>query len=66
MKKKSCLVPGCDKRVRTRGLCNTHYVYAHSLVSAGKTNWDELERNGRVLAAHANNSEVKTWLLEKR
>ena len=43
---KECLVPDCDKKPMTRGLCSQCYVVARKLVADGKTDWTELENLG--------------------
>ena len=58
-----CLVPGCDNESKTRGLCSTHYMYAHRLVTRGKTTWKELEEQGKCLASHSSPSPTKDWFL---
>lgn len=59
----SCLVPKCKTESKTRGLCATHYMYAHRLVARGKTSWEQLEREGKVLASHSNPNPIKDWFL---
>ena len=58
-----CLVPGCNNEAKTRGLCSTHYMYAHRLVTRGKTTWAELEKQGKCLGSHATPSPTKDWFL---
>jgi len=58
-----CLVPVCDNDAKTRGLCSTHYMYAHRLVTRGKTTWKELEEQGKCLGSHASPSPTKDWFL---
>lgn len=58
-----CLVPSCNNEAKTRGLCSTHYMYAHRLVTRGKTTWKELERQGKCLGSHATPSPTKDWFL---
>mgnify|MGYP003148638141 FL=1 len=58
-----CLVPGCNNDAKTRGLCSTHYMYAHRLVTRGKSTWKELEETGRCLASHASPNPTKDWFL---
>tara|TARA_R100000008_G_C3532435_1_gene140028 strand:- start:416 stop:778 length:363 start_codon:yes stop_codon:yes gene_type:complete len=59
----NCLVPGCETEAKTRGLCSTHYMYAHRLVTRGQTTWPELERQGKCLPSHSNPSPTKDWFL---
>ena len=49
----NCLVEGCTGEVKSRGLCQVCFVYAHRLVNNGKTTWEELEQQGKVKRAHA-------------
>jgi hypothetical protein len=32
----------------SRGLCQVHYVTARSLVNAGRTTWESLEKTGKA------------------
>ncbi len=63
--KGSCLVPGCDNPAKTRGLCATHYMYAHRLVSRGKTTWSVLEQEGKCLGSHASPNDTRDWFMGK-
>lgn len=45
-----CLVPGCDKPQKTRGLCVSCYTVARDLVKSGKTSWPTLVEAGRALS----------------
>ena len=58
-----CLVPGCEEQAKTRGLCATHYMYAHRLVTRGKTTWAELEKEGKWLSPHSSPNDTKDWFL---
>ena len=58
-----CLVPGCNEPAKTRGLCATHYMYAHRLVTRGKTTWAELEKEGKCLPPHSAPNDTKDWFL---
>jgi hypothetical protein len=58
-----CLVPGCNNEAKTRGLCSTHYMYAHRLVARYKTTWQELEEQGKCLGSHASPNPTKDWFL---
>tara|TARA_B100001939_G_scaffold310861_1_gene293069 strand:+ start:908 stop:1213 length:306 start_codon:yes stop_codon:yes gene_type:complete len=58
-----CLVPDCKNEAKTRGLCSTHYMYAHRLVTRGQTTWRELEAAGKCLGSHSNPSPTKDWFL---
>ena len=46
----TCLYPGCNNKVATRGLCANHYRVASNEVKAGNTTWETLEAAG--LASH--------------
>ena len=63
LSKTKCLVPGCNNDAKTRGLCSTHYMYAHRLVTRGKTTWAELEKQGKCLGSHASPNPTKDWFL---
>ena len=49
----TCLVPKCGKLPYRRGLCNTHRVYAHSMLKRGKAKEDDLISRGLLLPANA-------------
>jgi len=59
----SCLVPQCKTESKTRGLCSTHYMYAHRLVTRGRTSWAELKTQGKCLGSHSNPNPTKDWFL---
>lgn len=61
--KGTCLVPGCNQPAKTRGLCPTHYMYAHRLVSRGKTTWAVLEQEGKCLPSHSSPNPTKDWFM---
>jgi hypothetical protein len=44
-----CLIEGCERKVRSRGLCSCCYTAAKNAVKVGKTTWEELERRGLSL-----------------
>lgn len=58
-----CLVPECEQETKTRGLCPTHYMYAHRLITRGKTTWPTLEQEGKCLSSHAGPNPTKDWFL---
>ena len=62
-----CLVPGCEKPQKTRGLCVTCYAVARDLVKEGKTTWDKLVESNRALARGGVSGSKKAatvkWLL---
>lgn len=58
-----CLRPRCQRAARSRGLCDSDYHVAYSLVMAGITSWPELEREGKALELRR---AAKEWFLEKR
>jgi hypothetical protein len=39
-----CMVPGCERPAKTRGLCDSHYQSARNSINNGKTTWEELVR----------------------
>lgn len=68
MKEKSkCLVPGCQNKVLTRGLCRRDYGLCYRLVTAGDTSWEALEESGRILKriGARNQSAAKQFFLAK-
>jgi len=46
-----CLIEGCERDAKTRGLCKSCYQTACKAVKADKTTWEELESMGLVLKA---------------
>ncbi len=40
--KKTCLYPGCDLPVKTRGLCNSHYQGARAAIAKGDATEEDL------------------------
>jgi len=44
-----CIIPECNKTMRTRGLCDVHYTYINGLVKKGRYTWDQLEAAGKSL-----------------
>jgi hypothetical protein len=44
-----CLVTGCPRSVRSRGLCDVHYTGLALQVSKGNHTWVELEKAGVCL-----------------
>jgi len=44
-----CLIDGCEREVKARGLCACCYQVARSMVAAGKTTWEVLETRGLAL-----------------
>jgi hypothetical protein len=43
MTQKTCLIDGCDREAKQRGLCVPCYHAAQRLVRLGMTTWEELE-----------------------
>jgi|TARA_R110000851_G_scaffold33206_8_gene88459 hypothetical protein len=60
--KNNCLVPKCNQEEQTRGLCNTHYIYASRLVKKNLTTWLSLERKGKCINKQAN-KQMQSWFL---
>lgn len=61
-----CLVPQCDREVRSRGLCSGHYGAARHYVARGKTTWERLEATGKSLPLRdGKNSEFGAWLFDE-
>jgi hypothetical protein len=50
---KKCLVPECEKKAFSRGLCKTHYEQAMRLVREEPGLEERLIANGRILAPFA-------------
>ena len=46
---KPCAVPECAKEAKWKGLCQTCYGCAKSMIDNGETTWEELERMGLAL-----------------
>lgn len=45
-----CIYPGCQEKIRCRGLCYRHYRIASRLVKAGRVTWEALEAEGKSVA----------------
>jgi hypothetical protein len=56
-----CLRPRCPRPARSRGLCDSDYHVAYSLVMAGVTTWEQLENEGKALELKR---VAKEWFLE--
>ena len=41
-----CLIDGCDKIAKSRGLCLICYGAANASVRIGRTTWEQLEETG--------------------
>jgi hypothetical protein len=39
----NCIIKGCGKEARARGLCDCDYVMALRLIKQGKVKWSDLE-----------------------
>ena len=62
---KICIFPDCEREIRSRGLCNSHYVYAHSLVTRKKTTWASLEESGKCEPAWSDRvCPTRGWFME--
>ena len=46
-----CLVPGCGREAKIRGLCGRCCTAARAQIKKGKTTWADLERLGLAAAA---------------
>jgi len=55
-----CKRPGCKREAVARGLCRSDYAEAHRLVRLQVTDWDDLERRGKV---DPKRPTAKAWLL---
>lgn len=51
--KSTCMIEGCERQVRVRGLCLQCYQSAFVHVKAGRTSWEQLEAAGLALPARA-------------
>jgi hypothetical protein len=47
---KVCLVPGCGREAKIRGLCGRCCTAARAQIKKGKTTWGDLERLGLAAA----------------
>lgn len=47
--KETCIVKGCDRPARSRGLCNSCYTSALDAVKSGRTTWPKLIKAGLAL-----------------
>ncbi len=63
---KICIAPDCKRRVRARGLCHPHYMYARQLVSEKQTTWEDLVKAGKATGvSRPRHGEFTKWLLGK-
>lgn len=46
-----CIIDGCERKARTRGLCQSCYQSALWAIKAGKATWESLEAAGFALPA---------------
>lgn len=64
-RRKACMVPGCQDRARSRGLCMKHYMTVASLVRKGKTTMSKLEKSGKILPHRSNgHQEAVSYFLD--
>ncbi len=49
----NCMVDGCPKEAKYRGVCRQHYRALHWRVQAGKYTWGELEDAGACLTTQS-------------
>lgn len=47
--KSLCIVAGCDRESRVRGVCSSCYVVLQKQVQAGTLTWQQAEKAGLVL-----------------
>lgn len=60
-----CIIEGCEKTQKTRGLCKSCYVSAHRALARGEVpSWLFLEENG--LSLPVANPAAKTTLFNQR
>lgn len=45
----TCLIEGCPKDSRTRGVCPSHYIALSKMVRTGRATWLQLEQFGMAL-----------------
>ena len=68
-KAKKCLYPPCQRTAVARGLCQGDYATARELVRAGKTTWEQLEREGKSLPVNGSNlrrTGATDWFLKRK
>ncbi len=46
-----CIIAGCTRKVRSRGLCGACYLTARNYVLTENVSWEELHRRGLCLAS---------------
>jgi len=44
-----CITPGCDGKFHAKGICKQCYEVAVRLVRDGRTSWQKLEKEGKVI-----------------
>lgn len=49
----TCMVPGCDRPAKLRGVCQSCYQNAAKLIQRGGTTWEELQKFGLVRPRHS-------------
>lgn len=66
MTKSKCLNPKCDSPPKVRGLCQSCYSQAATLVRQKRTTWEKLIAAGKILRRHwqGNGKSTTSWLLE--
>lgn len=62
-----CIIEGCERTSKTRGLCKTCYTSASNAVKRGKvTSWEFLEENGLALPAAGQQQSTFSTALTKK
>lgn len=44
-----CLIPECNRSVRSRGFCDSHYTAILATLKRDKVSWDVLVKAGKAL-----------------
>ncbi len=46
MSDEQCIIPECERKARSRGLCTACYISARLRITAGETTWEQLGELG--------------------
>ena len=67
-KTNKCIRPGCENKVRARGLCASDYIMAQHVMNTGKATEEELVTAGKMLPLlrRQKHGAVTAWLLEEK